>query len=61
MPSHRRQGLARKLKIRFEEWARAQGAKVIVTQVHTRNTGMLALNRSLGYEDSYLEQRKSLA
>ena len=47
IPEYRRQGVARLLKLRVHEWARAHGYREIHTS--TANAAVLALNTSLGY------------
>ena len=49
-PAHRRKGLARLAKLAGIAWAREQGYRVIKTESDQDNTGMLHLNRTLGYE-----------
>lgn len=49
-PEHRRKGLARLAKLAGIGWARDQGYSVIRTHCDQDNTGMLHLNRTLGYE-----------
>jgi GNAT superfamily N-acetyltransferase len=46
----RRRGLARLAKLGTIRWARAHGIEWMVTGNDEGNAGMLALNRSLGYE-----------
>ena len=58
--SCRRRGIARRLKAMGESWARAIGASFINTNVLVNNQRMLALNRSLGYYDYRVNQRKRL-
>lgn len=46
---HRRRGLARLAKLMSIAWAREQGYAAILTESDQDNSGMLHLNRSLGY------------
>ena len=48
-PDHRRRGLARLAKLASIAWAREQGYEAIRTDTDEENSGMLHLNRSLGY------------
>jgi len=49
LPSHRRLGIARALKLRLHEIAKARGYREIRTSNTAPNKGMLALNDALGY------------
>lgn len=49
LPSHRRLGIARALKLRAHEIAKAKGYREIRTSNTAPNKGMLALNDALGY------------
>ena len=50
-PQYRGQGIATKLKLMLENWAKAEtSAKKIVTTVSARNRNMVQLNQRLGYE-----------
>jgi GNAT superfamily N-acetyltransferase len=49
LPEFRRRGLARLAKLGTIQWAAANGVEQMVTGNPSANTGMLALNRSLGY------------
>lgn len=46
--THRRQGVARALKLAVMEAARSRGYRFLESQVHEQNRAMLDLNRSLG-------------
>jgi GNAT superfamily N-acetyltransferase len=50
VPSHRRRGLARLAKQHLHAIAASQGAGALVTNNEVRNTAMLAVNNSLGYQ-----------
>ncbi len=50
LASHRGRGIARALKCRTVRWCRDNGIEYIYTGNEVRNTRMLAINRSLGYE-----------
>jgi L-amino acid N-acyltransferase YncA len=54
-PGHRRKGLARLAKLAATAWAREEGYRVIKTACDQDNTGMLHLNRTLGYEQAGTE------
>ena len=56
----RRQGVARRLKVMGEAWARGIGASFMNTNVLVDNNRMLAFNRSLGYVDYRINLRKRL-
>ena len=47
LPEYRRQGIARLLKLRVHNWARANGYREIHTS--TANVAVVALNTALGY------------
>ena len=49
LPSHRRRGIARALKLRLHAYARAKGYREIHTDTSRENKGMSALNDELGY------------
>ena len=49
LPSHRRRGIARLLKLRVHEWGHRNGFREIHTSTTGPNVGMLRLNESLGY------------
>ncbi len=59
-PSHRQQGVARRLKAMGEAWARSIGAHFLNSNVLSQNAPMLALNRSLGFENYRINLRKRL-
>jgi GNAT superfamily N-acetyltransferase len=50
MPSHRGRGLARLVKEQLHALAASRGARALVTDNEARNTGILAVNRALGYQ-----------
>jgi len=50
LSSHRGKGVARALKYRTVEWCRLNDIEYIYTGNEVKNTRMLAINRSLGYE-----------
>jgi GNAT superfamily N-acetyltransferase len=52
---HRRKGLARLAKLGTIAWAREHGYEAILTESDQDNTGMLELNRSLGYRRVAIE------
>ncbi len=52
---HRRRGLARLAKLMSIAWAREQGYAAILTESDQDNSGMLHLNRSLGYRPAGTE------
>lgn len=56
----RRQGVARALKEDVERWARSFEARWIQTKISTKNNNIRALNASMGYEDTYISQKKML-
>jgi mycothiol synthase len=49
LPAHRRRGIARALKLRLHEYARAEGYREIHTSNTRENVPMVKLNESLGY------------
>ena len=49
LPSHRRRGLGRLLKLRLHAWAKRNGYSEIHTTTTKPNVGMIALNDALGY------------
>lgn len=58
---YRRQGLATKLKVELEKWAKKQqGIKEIHTTVSKKNEKMVELNEKLGYETSYYRMIKQV-
>jgi GNAT superfamily N-acetyltransferase len=50
LPEFRRRGLARLAKLATIRWAAENGIRAVQTGNSHENTGILALNRSLGYE-----------
>ena len=56
----RRQGIARRLKLAGESWARGIGAEFINSNVLIDNHAMLSLNRALGFADYRINLRKRL-
>jgi GNAT superfamily N-acetyltransferase len=50
LPTHRRRGLAVALKLLVIRFAQTMGATVVRTFNDAENTGMLAVNRRLGYQ-----------
>ncbi|MFE1322286.1 GNAT family N-acetyltransferase [Kitasatospora phosalacinea] len=63
-PAHRRRGLARAMKAEAIRWTRAEhpGITGLLTDTAAHNTGMLAVNRALGYRSTHrsVEFRLSL-
>ena len=60
-PEHRRRGIARELKTRAENWARAEGLTHLETAVSSKNAKMLELNRALGFEIESFKMKKKLS
>lgn len=57
--NYRGQGIATKLKIELERWAKAEtNAKKISTTVNANNKSMVLLNQKLGYEINYYRMTK---
>lgn len=56
----RKSGVGSELKRRGEEWAKAQGAKIITTSVHYTNKKMIEYNLKKGFETLQVEMIKSL-
>lgn len=57
--NYRGQGIATKLKIELERWAKAEtNAKKISTTVSTNNKSMVLLNQKLGYKINYYRMTK---
>ncbi|QKW23683.1 GNAT family N-acetyltransferase [Kitasatospora sp. NA04385] len=54
-PAHRRRGLARAMKAESIRWTRAEhpGITGLLTDTAEHNTGMLAVNRALGYRSTH--------
>ncbi|GAA2115648.1 GNAT family N-acetyltransferase [Kitasatospora saccharophila] len=54
-PDHRRRGLARAMKAEAIRWTRAEhpGITGLLTDTAEHNTGMLAVNRALGYRSTH--------
>jgi ribosomal protein S18 acetylase RimI-like enzyme len=50
-PSHRKQGVGRKLMEACEEWARDRGAPKIQVMIRRTNTNVLGFYKQLGYTD----------
>lgn len=57
---YRRQGIATRLKVMGEAWARSIGASFLSSNVLVGNTRMLELNHQLGYSDYRIHLRKRL-
>ncbi len=57
---YRGHGIARKLKIQGEEWARNIGATFMNTNVHPSNHRMLAMNERAGFSVFRYNLRKRL-
>jgi mycothiol synthase len=53
LPGYRRRGLALLVKLATTRWAAANGIERILTENDRENSGMLALNDSLGYRPIY--------
>ena len=59
-PDYRRIGIARRLKIDGEAWARSVGARFLNTNVMPENAAMLRLNQAEGFHVFRLNMRKDL-
>jgi GNAT superfamily N-acetyltransferase len=59
-PDYRRIGIARRLKLKGEVWARIVGAKFLNTNVTPENDAMLRLNEDHGFRVFRLNMRKDL-
>jgi GNAT superfamily N-acetyltransferase len=59
-PSFRKHGIAKKLKIQGEQWAKEQNLDHISTFVHGKNAPMLALNELLEFELVGYKLRKKM-
>lgn len=57
---YRRKGIAKALKEHAEIWGRNQNLDHLFTWVHVDNAGMLALNKSMGYEVANIKFKKKL-
>lgn len=57
---YRKHGIGSELKRRGEEWAKAQGAKMISTQVFYNNQNMINFNLKLGFIPQQVEMIKPL-
>jgi len=53
LPGYRRRGIATALKLESLRWAQRVGATRVRTWNSSRNEGMLAVNRLLGYQRSH--------
>jgi GNAT superfamily N-acetyltransferase len=53
LPAYRRRGLALLVKLATIRWAAANGIERVLTENDQENSGMLALNDSLGYRPIY--------
>ncbi len=49
LPAYRNQGLARAMKLRVLQWAKAQGYTTVRAWSDSRNTAMLRVNQHLGF------------
>ncbi|MGK9044375.1 GNAT family N-acetyltransferase [Mammaliicoccus vitulinus] len=58
--SHRKKGIAKKLKQEVEMWAQQMGAYTIVSTVHAHNKNMIHINESMDYEVEKIIMRKKL-
>lgn len=59
--NYRERGVATKLKIELEKWAKAQtDARKISTTVSANNKAMVLLNQKLGYEINYYTMTKTI-
>ncbi|PIP90218.1 MAG: hypothetical protein COW01_11015 [Bdellovibrionales bacterium CG12_big_fil_rev_8_21_14_0_65_38_15] len=59
-PSYRGYGIARKLKEMGEVWARKMNCVFMDSNTKVTNTGMIALNKDLGYSIARYNFRKTL-
>lgn len=59
-PSHRHQGIGRRLKEQGEKWAKELNLKYLETAVHLKNGRMLSINLRSGYEIVQHRMRKTL-
>ena len=59
-PAERRSGVGRLLVAAVEDWAREQGAQVVVLHSGFQRVGAHAFYRRLGYRDTGLRFRKEL-
>lgn len=59
-PAYRKNGVARALKTKGEEWARVSGAAYIETGVHHTNTRMLEFNKKSGFIPGNIQMIKDL-
>lgn len=59
-PDFRKQGIARALKERGEDWAKEFKLDHIASFVHSKNSSMLTLNQNLGYELVGYKLRKKI-
>jgi GNAT superfamily N-acetyltransferase len=57
---YRKNGIGSELKKRGEEWAKAQGAKMVCTQVFYSNQKMINFNVKLGFISQQVEMIKPL-
>ncbi len=57
---YRREGIARELKQRGEDWARSHGAKFVTTSVFYSNKRMIDYNLKLGFVARQVEMTKDL-
>ncbi|MFJ5927505.1 GNAT family N-acetyltransferase [Kitasatospora sp. NPDC092948] len=55
LPAHRRRGLARVMKAEAVRWARTEQPAItgLLTDTAHNNTGMITVNRALGYRTTY--------
>ncbi len=58
--NYRGQGIARKLKVMGEVWARKMNCVFMDSNTKVNNTGMIALNKDLGYSIARYNFRKLL-
>lgn len=63
LASHRRMGIARHLKLKAAEYAKAQGYRYIRTSNHQVNRPMLAINEAMGFvrEPAWIFLKKEFA